>query len=90
VQRSINGPDKDWLTADEAAAWMGIAGSTLEDLVVKRRFPPGVRVTGRRRMWSWMDCVAYMHLRSRIPETSDEETVDDEEPPVKRKPTEKS
>lgn len=84
MQRSINGPDKDWLSLDEAAAYMGIGASTLKSLVRSGKFPQGAGVTGNRRMWGWMDVVAYMHMASRSPAPMpDDETEDDESPPRK-------
>jgi len=82
VQRSITGPDKDWLTLDEAAAYMGLSGSTLKRLIDSGKFPKGARVTGKILLWGWMDVVAFMHLASRSP--GDDETADEETEPPKR------
>jgi excisionase family DNA binding protein len=66
VQRSVNGPASDWLTVEEAAAYMRMHPSTLKRLIKDGRFPQGSQAAGRQRLWGWMDCVAYMHLASRL------------------------
>lgn len=78
MQRNISGPDRDWLTLDEAAAWMGLDSSTLKRLIRKGQFPPGVKVSPKCVKWGWLDVVAYMHLVSRMPEKADDDEKDEE------------
>ena len=68
MQRPVNSPDNDWLTAAEVCRWLGDIGDTLlKKLIREGKFPPGVRLSHNTVRWNWMDVVAYAHLASRIP-----------------------
>jgi len=66
LERRISGPDRDWLTLDQCAEWIGVSPDTLEREIDSGRFPPGVEVSKKNKRWGWLDCVAYMHLLGRL------------------------
>lgn len=61
MQRAIEGPEKDFFTAAEAAAWLNIHTRQLRRLVREGRIPPPIDMAGSKR-WTWMDLVAYTHI----------------------------
>lgn len=65
MRRLVDGPDKDLLSAREAAAWLGVGLTLFRELVASGDFPPPIRL-GRHRAqkWHWLDCLAFAHLRS--------------------------
>lgn len=65
MERRINGPDKDWNTLAEVAAYLGISQPTLRTMIKKGEFPQGIFHGDRSVRWGWMDVVAYAHLKSR-------------------------
>ena len=65
LQHTVEGPDKHWLTAAEAALWLGISMTTFKELVAEEKIPPPVRLTDRAPRWYWLDLVAFSHLESR-------------------------
>jgi predicted DNA-binding transcriptional regulator AlpA len=67
MQRSVNGPDHEWLTMPEVCQWLGgIGDSTLKKLIRDGKFPPGVRISHNTVRWNWMDVVAYSHMAQRL------------------------
>jgi predicted DNA-binding transcriptional regulator AlpA len=60
-------PDKQLLTAEEAAAMMGIKERQFLSLVSRHKFPPAIWFEEiRARRWLVKDVEAYLHLRSRM------------------------
>ena len=53
MHRTIHGPDKEFLTAAECSAWLGISPTTFKALVRSGEFPPALRIGGSRR-WGWL------------------------------------
>ncbi len=66
MHRTIHGPDREFLTAAECAAWLGISPTTFKSLLRSGEFPPGVVFGKRTIRWMWLDPVAYAHTRSRM------------------------
>jgi predicted DNA-binding transcriptional regulator AlpA len=65
MQRTINAPDTEWLSAEECARWLGISPGVFRGLVLRGEFPRPVKVARRVVKWPWMDVVSYIHFRSR-------------------------
>jgi predicted DNA-binding transcriptional regulator AlpA len=78
MQRTIHGPEKEWLDLTDVLLWIGVSEGTLRRWIRDKQFPPGVNVGGKSLKWGWLDVVAFMHLRSRIPGEGDGTPVDDE------------
>ena len=66
-ERRISGPDRDWLTLEQCAEYLGVPPSILEAEQKRGRFPPGVEVSPKNLRYGWLDCVAFAHLRMRLP-----------------------
>jgi len=61
--RTIDGPDKDWLTSAEVRVLFGISKGTLQKLIRSGEFPTSLEIVpGGMRGWSWEDIV-YWRLR---------------------------
>lgn len=79
MQRSINGPERDWLSLDEIAAYTGIGSPTLQQMINSGNFPQGTKHSARIVKWSWLDVVAYMHLASKMElKFTNDKRIDDE------------
>src|SRR5262245_14497921 len=65
TERTVSGPEKDWLTREECAIALGITSKALDKMHRTGKFPPPIEVINGRPMWHWFDVVAYMHLLSR-------------------------
>lgn len=65
MRRLVDGPDKDLLSAREAAAWLGVGLTLFRELVASGTFPAPIKL-GRHKAqrWHWLDVVAFAHLRS--------------------------
>lgn len=66
MERTIWGPEKDYLTRQEVLDYLRISDTTLTRVMKKGLFPKPVAMgeeTGR--CWLWLDVIAYAHLRSR-------------------------
>ena len=67
MQRVIHGPDREHLTAEECAEWLGIGLTMFKQMVKSGEFPPPLRIgKSKAQRWPWMDPVAYSWLRSRM------------------------
>lgn len=66
MQRTVSGPPTDLLTAEEVAEYLRVSEDTFERLVELKLFPPGIQVSAKKKVWPWMDCVAYAHLLGRM------------------------
>jgi hypothetical protein len=64
-ERTVNAPEKDWLTREEAAAWLNVDVSVFLDLVKEGLVPPPIELPRRQKRWHWMDAVAVAHLITR-------------------------
>ena len=53
---SIQGPDKEWLTAPEAAAWLGIGRKSFVILAKELQVHPS-KLGHRSLMWNWRDVI---------------------------------
>lgn len=62
MERTVHAPDKDWLTAQEAASWLNIKRGTFELMVEKGLVPKGRRFTKKTERWHWQDVWAVGHL----------------------------
>jgi len=70
MQRIIDAPAKDLLTAAECAAWLGIGLSSFTRLWHEGKFPPPLTFGERRALrWPWMDVLAFIHMKMRFGET---------------------
>ncbi len=67
MQRLLDGPERDWLSAEQVCEYLGIGETRFRELVEGGLFPPPVVLGGRDRLqkWHWLDAVAFMHLRGR-------------------------
>jgi predicted DNA-binding transcriptional regulator AlpA len=65
VDRTIPSPDQELLSAEKVAAQMGIGVETFRQLVERKEFPPGVRVSPQKEKWPWLDVFCWCYLRSR-------------------------
>ncbi len=66
MQRAVWGPDREHLTAEQVAEWLGIGLTLFKQLVRAGDFPPPLRMGARKaQRWPWMDVVAYGWLRAR-------------------------
>ncbi len=64
MERSISGPDQDFLTEAEAAAWLRIDPEDFREYVRMGLLPKGIPY-GKRPIthrWHWMDLVAVGHF----------------------------
>lgn len=65
--RTVEGPDRTWLTAAQAAAWLNIGRDTFLRHVEQGRIPHGVHLAGPQKpLWNWLDLVAFSHLEGRF------------------------
>ncbi len=53
MQRTIEAPEKEWLTAREAAKWLGISVSTFLRMVEAGTIPEGRLFYRNTRRWKW-------------------------------------
>ena len=53
MERKIDAPDKDWLTKDEAAAYLRIKADTFQTLVDKGLIRGARKWTHRVKLWPW-------------------------------------
>lgn len=68
-QRLVDGPDKDYLDADEVAAYLHFSADTLRRLVKKGLFPKPLEMSDQTRLWFWKDVLfwmLYVELRPRM------------------------
>jgi excisionase family DNA binding protein len=59
VERKIDAPDKDWLTKDEAAAYLGITSEVFQALVDKGFIRGARKWTHRTKLWPWRALVIF-------------------------------
>lgn len=64
MERSIQTPDKEWLTRREAARWLNIGVDSFDKLVERENLLPIV-IGPKSHRWHWMDVVALAHLLTR-------------------------
>ena len=62
-QRPLDTPDLEWLSAEEAAAWLGLETTVFEDRVELGVLPPGSHSTLRAGQWHWQTVLAMSFLR---------------------------
>lgn len=75
--RSIDGPEKDWLTAADLVALLRVSKATLKRLIASGEFPRAMEVSPGIRLWSWRDVVYWqlkIELRSRMGSAPEEKT----------------
>jgi hypothetical protein len=67
VERSINGPDRDYLTEQEAADWLRLDAEDFHEFVRMGLLPKGIAYgkTSKKHRWHWMDVIAAGHLLAR-------------------------
>ncbi len=66
MDRTIQGPTQDLLTAKQTAGWLGLGLTAFRSLVSRGMFPLPVHLDGKKsQRWYWMDAVAFAWLRSR-------------------------
>lgn len=53
MQRTIEGPEKEWLTETEAASWLGVPEPTLAGLVGKGLIPGPRKWNQREKRFHW-------------------------------------
>ena len=59
MERKIDAPDKDWLTKDEAAAYLHIKADTFQTLVDKGLIRGARKWTHRVKLWPWRVLVIF-------------------------------
>jgi excisionase family DNA binding protein len=59
MERKIDAPTKDWLTKDEAAAYLGIKTDSFQTLVDKGLIRGARKWTHRIKMWPWKALVIF-------------------------------
>lgn len=68
ARRIIDGPEQDYLTLSEAAAWLHLSESSLRRLIAAGRFPEGIRMGGvGDPVWPWIVVVSFAHLSPLLP-----------------------
>ena len=68
MERSINGPDDDFLTEAEAAAWLRLDPEDFREFVRQGVLPKGIpwgKKPAVNHRWPWLDVVAVGHLLGR-------------------------
>jgi predicted DNA-binding transcriptional regulator AlpA len=70
MQRVIEAPGKDLLSARDCAGWLNIGVTTFAKLWHDGKFPPPIALGEKRALrWHWFDVLAWAHLRLRQGET---------------------
>jgi len=65
VQRIVEAPAHDLLTARQCAAWLNLSLSQFRELVRAGEFPPAIQIGARKgQRWLWSDAVGYVFMRS--------------------------
>ena len=61
MQRSVDAPNRVYLSTKQAARWLGLEPDHFEALAAKEDW---LRPTyhGRRKTWHWMSIVAFAHI----------------------------
>lgn len=68
--RTVEAPGTgQFLTTDEACAWLGISESTLDAISEQEEWFRPTRV-GRKVLWQWLDVFVMGHIMARRKETS--------------------
>lgn len=67
ARKLVEAPRRDWLTLIEVARYLNLSEPTMERLIDAGKFPDGVRLSPKKKMWNWLDVVAYAHLVQRLP-----------------------
>lgn len=62
-QRLVDGPDRDYLTRGEVAAYLRMSSKTLGRLMARGRFPRPFKMGQGTMVWSWREIWAYAILR---------------------------
>lgn len=62
MQRTVNAPDQEWLTCEEAASWIGIPPPTLKTMEKQGQIPPGRKFSNKAKRWHWEVIVAVSVL----------------------------
>lgn len=68
VERMVNGPEQDYLTESEAAAWLRLDPEDFRDFVRLGFIPKGMpwgKQPKTNHRWPWLDVVAVGHLIAR-------------------------
>lgn len=67
MERRINAPDPDYLTEQEAAAWLRIDEEDFREFVRMGVLPGGIPwgKQSRKHRWPWLDVIAVGHLLGR-------------------------
>lgn len=59
MQRSIEGPDKDFLTLREVTDYLRVNKRTLQRLIASGEFPRPIRTSPRTPVWAADDLIYY-------------------------------
>ncbi len=59
MERRIDGPDKDWLSEDEAAKFLGVSSSVFRTLADKGMVRGARKWTHKKKMWPWKALVIF-------------------------------
>jgi predicted DNA-binding transcriptional regulator AlpA len=68
-QRLVDGPEEDYLDADQVAAYLHFSADTLRRLVKAGKFPQPLEMSDQTRVWSWRDVLFWtltVELRPRM------------------------
>lgn len=70
--RTVNAPDKEWLTRKQAAAFLNVGADKFDAIVAQFKLRPIV-LGPRNHRWHWMDVVCLAHLYARLAGNADRE-----------------
>jgi hypothetical protein len=75
MERSIQAPEKDWLTSEEAAVWLNIPHATFLALDRRGVVPGGRKFGPKTKRWHWKGLVALSIQTElgHLPEVEEEE-----------------
>jgi excisionase family DNA binding protein len=80
--RTIDGPERNYLTIEQVAEQVGMSKSTVRRLIAAGRFPRAAKLTGGTSKWTWRQVVFWQlyiemrpYLRKKNPESSAQSEV---------------
>lgn len=61
-QRTVDGPEQDFLELSEVATYLRLSTSTLKRLIRDGTFPRPVEMSAGVKVWPWKDCLLWALL----------------------------
>ena len=65
IQRTVDAPDKEYLTKPEASKWIGISQKLFQILVDEGHITQPEIIGDRKQFWHWTQILAYLSTRNR-------------------------